>query len=180
MPTPKIEILRAHQSPEDTELGIEASLYVWIEIAGYKTGVGGLPVFDTKEELLDYLNPQYDSLLIKAKARPPDVEVNDRFDLVDEEYRPRDLEAELDTLKAQVAILEDNAGLYVVNYLSAKDTNPLIAGPQPYPPPDNAINNGIDYGMATTDVIIIVLLATVIITVIINKVKGRLDTRRGS
>jgi len=103
---PTLKILRAHQTPADPVENTKASLYVQIEIEGYTTGVGGLPIFDSRDELIVHLESRYDELLEKAQGRPPDDDSLNRWDLIDDVFKPRDLSTEVDELKARIIALE--------------------------------------------------------------------------
>lgn len=110
MPTHNIELVRVYESPPDDLVHKPWSTFVHIKIDGYDWKVGGLPILKSRQEVLDYLKDTmgHDELFRKAtlEAAKPAIQGQgiERLEWVDNP--PRDLEVEIDELKAKVKTLE--------------------------------------------------------------------------
>jgi hypothetical protein len=100
-----IKIIRAHQIPPVTELGVESTLFLELDIDGFTWTVAGLDPNLDRARLMDLLKAQETDMLRQAKAQESGFAYPiPRNDLLDEQ--PRDLAAEVDDLKARVSSLE--------------------------------------------------------------------------
>ena len=89
-----VKITRAHNTRAYPEEGIKSTLFVEIEIEGFKKCIGGLPVEWVKRDVLAYVDSEYDRMLREAQAdavaetatKPtPREELVDKVEKVEEE-----------------------------------------------------------------------------------------------
>lgn len=103
------KVIRALNTVADPDLGIESKLHLDLEIEGMPWGGGGFPITWTRQDVDKYITENYEDMLRQAQLNASQVitpKSEMRYDLVDEDKIPRNLEQEMDDVKARMDALE--------------------------------------------------------------------------